>query len=265
MSNLATALSDVIDEHIDFREGKHPKTGAGYIWRGSVISMSLSFAAIYSKAMEEQFERAASEGIPIAVNAQNKRDDASKWMPCAFSTRETMRVTCVGGLDNDYWNAHFSAYGNNVQYAAPAVDVDGPDLLDHGKTKILSGNSYATPQLAGVMAIKVGYEALNRNERDCSDVQIMLEENASPVPLKGWPDSLEPQLLHTGIRHPDAVNRMLPVHTCLRIRGISRTLTTLSVCTRSKMASPHTKRHLRLGARGRGRGRSRSACLSCPC
>ncbi len=115
-------------------------------WEGLSISHLI--------AMREAFEYAYSQGV-VAVAAAGNSGSTGLLMPAGFET-----VIAVAATDSNDEKASFSNYGDDVELAAPGVDVlslraqgTSRGTVYNQYTTILSGTSMACPHVSAAFAL----------------------------------------------------------------------------------------------------------------
>ncbi|KAF5024513.1 hypothetical protein F66182_3453 [Fusarium sp. NRRL 66182] len=151
---IVEAINAVTKRHNENKANKPDK------WKGSVINMSFVLTA-NSNALNKAIDRAYDAGIPLAVAGGNKpAEDNTK----AFGTLcESQNTICVGGVDKDYNKGWFSRDGKFIDTWAPGSEI--VSLALDGRTMMRTGSSMSSGQVAGIMALIVGYEGISDNAR----------------------------------------------------------------------------------------------------
>jgi len=72
-------------------------------------------------------------------------------------------VTCVAGCDRQARFVDSSDYGPEVAIIAPSELIESASHLGDNMLNKGSGTSYASPIVAGIMSVFVGFEHLNNN------------------------------------------------------------------------------------------------------
>lgn len=96
-------------------------------------------------------------GIHFSTAAGNEHKDACKFSPSSSSISFT-----IGASDSEDRVAVFSNKGKCVDFYAPGVGIES--TWPGGKTKIVSGTSMASPHVAGMMAIYLGFLDFSPND-----------------------------------------------------------------------------------------------------
>lgn len=109
-----------------------------------VISMSLGCSADPGTAFHDAFKRARAAGIVI-VAASGNENTTCGW-PAAYE-----ECIAVAAVDQTFGRAGFSNFGQEVDVAAPGVDILSTYM--NGQYAKLSGTSMATPMVSGVVAL----------------------------------------------------------------------------------------------------------------
>lgn len=109
-----------------------------------IISMSLGCPVDPGPAFHQAFKRAHDAGIIIVAASGNENTHVG-W-PAVYE--ETI---AVGAVDQAFGKANFSNFGNELDVAAPGVDIYS--TYKNGGYAKLSGTSMATPMVAGVIAL----------------------------------------------------------------------------------------------------------------
>jgi subtilisin len=109
-----------------------------------IISMSLGCSEDPGEAFHDAFRRARAAGIVIIAASGN--ENTSVGWPAAYE-----ECIAVGAVDNTFGRASFSNFGQELDVAAPGVDI--LSTYPVGRYAKLSGTSMATPMVAGVAAL----------------------------------------------------------------------------------------------------------------
>lgn len=146
---------------------------AGLGWSVSkgmqVVNMSLGGA--YSETLEEACQTAYDAGLLLVAAAGN---DGDVIYPARFSS-----VIAVSATDSADGLASFSSTGEQVELAAPGVDIYS--TYKDGGYATYSGTSMASPHVAGVAALVIAGERLSNVE-----VRTRLQEMADDLGDAGW-------------------------------------------------------------------------------
>ena len=126
----------------------------------AVINMSLGGLA--SPELDQVVQDAAAQGVVFSIAAGNSGADADLYSPARTGDLENVYVTSA--VDNEYVMASWSNYdnsarGDDVDYAAPGVDV--VSYYRNDQLAYLSGTSMATPHVTGLLltgGVKPGEE-----------------------------------------------------------------------------------------------------------
>jgi subtilisin family serine protease len=109
-----------------------------------IISMSLGASMDPGPALHDAVKRARAAGIVIVAASGNENTHVG-W-PASYP-----EVIAVGAVDNTFGRAGFSNFGEQLDVAAPGVDI--LSTYPVGRYAKLSGTSMATPMVAGVVAL----------------------------------------------------------------------------------------------------------------
>ncbi|CAF3656802.1 unnamed protein product [Fusarium graminearum] len=151
---IVEAINAVTKRHNENKANKPDK------WKGSVINMSF-VATAKSNVLNKAIDRAYDAGIPFAVAGGNKpADDKTK---ATGTLCESQNTICVGGVDKDYNKGWFSRDGKFIDIWAPGSEI--VSLALDGRTMMRTGSSMSSGQVAGIMALIVGYEGISDNAR----------------------------------------------------------------------------------------------------
>ena len=122
-----------------------------------VVSMSLG-GPVWSTEddpMRDAIEALEAADVLVVVAAGNDTSDTSGFAPAGFDLGLTVSAyDAAGGSDNGF--AYFSNYGDEVDIAAPGVNI--LSTYPDGNYVELSGTSMATPLVAGAA---IAYRAEN--------------------------------------------------------------------------------------------------------
>lgn len=130
------------------------KRGSGYLsdidaaidWaiKNNMDIISMSLGGGYSKSQEALCQKAYEAGIVIVAAAGNEA--GAVIYPAAYSS-----VIAVSATDSSNKIAYFSNFGDEVELAAPGVNISS--TYPGGKYTTLSGTSMATPHVTGTVAL----------------------------------------------------------------------------------------------------------------
>ncbi|KAM0547808.1 hypothetical protein ACHAPJ_010270 [Fusarium lateritium] len=193
LTQILQAISDVIQEHKRYWES--PPEG----WRGSVINVSMAWPAFTTEInFREAWDSARAAGIPIAAAAGNSGENFLH-VPARFAATYS-----VGAVDWRYERWERSHYHRKLNAFAPGVRVPTVDHVN-GKPITGDGTSLASPIVAGIMAMMVGYEGA-WNIPDGKNIYARLDANL--VPLVRMDENMTkagvaPNLINTGFFNPD--------------------------------------------------------------
>ncbi|KAH6667961.1 peptidase S8/S53 domain-containing protein [Halenospora varia] len=203
VGKLIQALEDVVAEHEMYK-----RTRPSW-WRGSVINMSFSAGGL-QPALEKAFKAAYDAGIPMAAAAGNQ-NTVARAAPCIYS----QYVICVAACTQQYtkWTDPNPKYGSNygpaVRIIAPGehimaakVNYNQAQPSDHTE---MIGTSMASPLVAAVMALFVGWEHI---VSDTAKVYERLAANSLSDLIDGFPSQPGTlnRLVDTGINNPSRGN-----------------------------------------------------------
>ena len=140
---------------MEFITARHNNRKTSDSFKGSVINMSFK---LEKNLLETQaLDRAAAAGISLVSSAGNEGYDPSDRYPSSHPN-----VIPVGASQEDYTPASFSNYGQDqVTVWAPGENVPlcGKDGSENSKR----GTSFASPYVAGILAIFYSFEGTNMN------------------------------------------------------------------------------------------------------
>lgn len=120
--------------------------------RVDIISMSLGCSVDPGPALHNAIRQAHDAGIIIVAASGNENTECG--YPAAYD-----EVIAVGAVDQALDRAYFSNFGDEVDVAAPGVDI--LSTYKNGQYAKLSGTSMATPMVAGVLALIVSFAKKN--------------------------------------------------------------------------------------------------------
>lgn len=107
-------------------------------------------------------------------------------------------MTCVGGCNREWKWYEFSNYGPEVSIIGPAEQITLATHYGDRDVRVSSGTSYASPIVAGTLAIFVGWERLH------SDVPKVLERMAGNQligAVRAAPKDTPNRFIHSGIHN----------------------------------------------------------------
>ncbi len=110
----------------------------------NIVNMSLG-TSHYSKTHDDAMARIYNQGV-LLVAAAGNNGSPSKFYPASYPS-----VMSVAAIDSNNKKAVFSQYNNQVNIAAPGVDVWS--TVPGGRYGKKSGTSMASPHVAGVAAL----------------------------------------------------------------------------------------------------------------
>jgi subtilisin family serine protease len=108
--------------------------------------LNLSFAGPKDEALHVALQAAMARGVIAVAAAGNNGPKAAPAYPAAYP--EVIAVTAVDANDQRYAQANRGSY---IAIAAPGVDVLAP--VENGKHSFLSGTSFATAYVSGIVAL----------------------------------------------------------------------------------------------------------------
>ena len=140
-SNGSGNIGDIIDglEYVSTQENVR------------VVNMSLGGPSSTSppQPLKDAIDALEEMGVVVCIAAGNDGDDTSGYIPAGYDSGIVVSAyDTSGGADNGY--AYFSNYGDEVDIAAPGVDIYS--TFPGGDYDTLSGTSMATPHVAGAAA-----------------------------------------------------------------------------------------------------------------
>lgn len=115
----------------------------------TVVNMSVGGAK--SMALNFALDYATSLGIHFAVAAGNDHENA-----CSYSPGSSKHAITIGASDIHDMTADFTNYGSCVDIFAPGVNI--LSAWNDNNFKIASGTSMASPHVAGVMSLYLGFK-----------------------------------------------------------------------------------------------------------
>jgi subtilisin family serine protease len=125
-----------------------------------------------SEALHTAVANATVAGVTLVVAAGNESDDAEDYIPATYD--EVITVSAIADFDGqpgglaspEYYGrgrfkieqqddafAYFSNYGQDIDLAAPGVEIYS--TYTNGKYETLSGTSMAAPHVAGAAALYI--------------------------------------------------------------------------------------------------------------
>ena len=152
-----------------------------------------------------------------------------------------MSVTCVAAVDSSYKKWDSSNYGAAADLGAPGVDIEGPkgnlppkvtmsdEEASNDELTTASGTSFASGHVAGIAAIIVGWELLNKDIMDCEKVKNRIKANAFGDLMSGWGSNGPNLLANTGISRSDGGLGPVSIDDPTRCRA--RLLADISTCS----------------------------------
>jgi subtilisin family serine protease len=108
--------------------------------------LNLSFVGPKEDALHIALKSAAARGVVAVAAAGNNGPKAAPAYPAAYP--EVIAVTAVDAKDQRYAEANRGSY---IAFAAPGVDVLAP--VENGKHSYLTGTSFATAYVSGIVAL----------------------------------------------------------------------------------------------------------------
>lgn len=138
LSTTSGQLADAVFEAVEREEAAADPIPA-------VICLASGSPAGSSSAMlEYAIDQAVQAGIPVIVSAGNASDDASKYIPSAYGTKDG--VICVGAYGKDLQDLPMSNRGPAVDLKAPGETVRtlSLPLPAPGLSQAMTGTSPAT-------------------------------------------------------------------------------------------------------------------------
>lgn len=127
------------------------------------------------EALKIVLQAALAQGIPVAAAAGNQGNQGSPaHYPAAL---DLPGLVAVGALDRNLSPASYSTQGAYVDLAAPGTDLEC--VTPGGGTGSCTGTSFATPLVAGAMALWLSAQP----NLTPAQVQQNLEQYAKPLPF----------------------------------------------------------------------------------
>jgi subtilisin family serine protease len=108
--------------------------------------LNLSFVGPKEDALHIALKSAAARGVVAVAAAGNNGPKAAPAYPAAYP--EVIAVTAIDAKDQRYAEANRGSY---IAFAAPGVDILAP--VEKGKHSYLSGTSFATAYVSGIVAL----------------------------------------------------------------------------------------------------------------
>lgn len=142
-----------------------------------VISMSLGCESAPPAAFHNAFKDAAAAGIPVIVASGNEQHHVD-W-PAVYP--ETI---AVGAVDVALEKAAFSNYGEEVDIAAPGVDIYSTYPVS--RYARLSGTSMATPMVTGAVALYLGMKKKRGVKPTLAELNKALNEASVDLGMDGF-------------------------------------------------------------------------------
>ena len=116
--------------------------------RGRPAVVSMSFGGDVLQSANTIVENLIAQGIPVVVSAGSNRIDACLKTPASAPSVITVGGSSIG--DGLYTETN---YGSCVDIFAPGSSILGADYTCQNCSRFLSGTSFATPMVSGVVAI----------------------------------------------------------------------------------------------------------------
>lgn len=142
-----------------------------------VISMSLGCESEPSRDFQLVFKEAAAAGIPVIVAAGNEQHHVD-W-PAVYP--ETI---AVGAVDVALEKAAFSNFGEEVDVAAPGVDIFS--TYPTNRYAVLSGTSMATPMVTGSVALYLALKKQQGIKPTLADVHNAVKSASVDLGMDGY-------------------------------------------------------------------------------
>ena len=161
---------------------------------GQAAVANLSFEAGPSFALDRAVTALSNDGVAVAVAAGNEAAEA-----CSTSPGRVSQVLTVAASDANDAIARFSNRGPCIDLFAPGVGIRSTDGRSNGSI-ILSGTSFASPQVAGALAREMGKGVT------AQQAQNNVLASATTGAIRDIPQRCS---LLGGCRAPSTVNRLL--------------------------------------------------------
>ncbi len=142
----------------------------------TVVNMSLGGAS-FSQATRDAFQKVYNNGILLVAAAGNDSSDRYSY-PASYSS-----VMSVAAVDINNERAHFSQFNDQVDIAAPGVDV--LSTIPGGRYARFNGTSMASPHVAGVAALVWSHFP----SKTAQEIRQALESTAQDLGSPGRDDS----------------------------------------------------------------------------
>ncbi|PSR51962.1 peptidase S8 [Adhaeribacter arboris] len=114
---------------------------------GDVVNISLASGA--SAAFDSAVKTVAAKGIFVAIAAGNSGVDCSTTSPQRVNALNVYTVSAMD-YNKNFWTS--SNFGSPVDRCAPGVNITA--LKIGGGTKLVTGTSFATPHVAGLLLLQ---------------------------------------------------------------------------------------------------------------
>jgi len=179
---------------------------AGINWAAEndmdVANLSLG-AKGQSQALHTAVVNATLAGVTLVVAAGNESDDAEGYVPATYD--EVITVSAIADFDGQsgglasskYYGrgrfkteqkddafAYFSNYGQDIDLAAPGVEIYSTSVK--GKYETLSGTSMAAPHVAGAAALYIFTNAPSPDDVNGDGVDTVAEVVCQALRNAGW-------------------------------------------------------------------------------
>lgn len=142
----------------------------------TVVNMSLG-SSYFSQAEDDAFTRIYNQGVLLVAAAGND-GDGGKSYPASYSS-----VMSVAAVDQNNDRAYFSQYNDEVDIAAPGVDI--LSTIPGGGYASFQGTSMACPVVAGVAALVWSHFPT----KSAQEIRDALESTAEDLGPTGRDDS----------------------------------------------------------------------------